>query len=321
MKKRTKAAIIIAVSFIVVGIILFTATMFTLGFDFSKLDNAVYVTNTYEHTNGISHIGVDIGTADIKVLPTTDDTLKVVCNEKEDYPHKVEFSNNTLTIKEPDKKWYDYLTFANLDHSEITLYVPERFVTTYIMQSDSYSGALYSSVNRIDIETDTGNIYIEDIKFSSHLSAESNTGNISVSNCFFDILNTETDTGTVTISKTQCVKLLETEVTTGDTNLKQCYAKEITSEASTGHITFNDVNASKTIKTETSTGDITFKDCDALYIHATSSTGDITGTILSAKTFKAESATGKVSVPGTTAGSTFEAKTSTGDIFVTYSDK
>ena len=227
MKTLTKIALIIAVSLIVTGIAVFTAAMFTLDFDFSKLDNSEYITNTHEFNDSISYINVDVDTTHVKVLPSEDDTFKVVCKENKDKPHKVSVENNTLMIDSPDKKWFNFLTIFNFNKSEIILYIPERFATAYTLQSEDYTGALYTSVYQIDAETDSGDIYIEDIKFIKSLDVETKTGDINVSNCHFDILSAESTTGSVTLSKTTCVELLEAKATTGSILLKSCYSKEI----------------------------------------------------------------------------------------------
>lgn len=323
MKKSVKTAIITAVVMIVTGLVIFTATMFTLGFDFTKIDNSEYKYNIYEFIEPISNIKIDLEETDINILPTEEEMVKVVCFEKENSSIKVTAEADTLIIESSEKSWYKYLSFISFDRSEITLYVPEKFATSYTLQSEDYSGPLYTSVYQIDAETDSGDIYVEDIKFIKSLNAKTTTGDIQISNCHFDILSAESTTGSVTLSKTTCVELLEAKATTGSIRIRSSYAKEIKAKASTGDITFREVNALKTITAETSTGDIDFTDCDAQSFYTKATTGDITGTVLTAKTFKVESNTGKVSFPFTTYATNigfFEAKTTTGDINLSYSE-
>ena len=318
MKKRTKAAVIIAISLIITGVIVFTATMFSLDFDFSKLDNSVYVTNTYEYTDGVKNIKADLDSTDIKVLPSEDDTLKVVCNEKEDAPHRVSVEGDTLIIENTEKEWYEYLSVVNIDRSEITLYIPEKFATAVIIYSNDYTGTAYTSVYNIDLETDTGDITVEDFNYLKSVTAETDTGDIYLYNSNISIIKAQADTGNINIRKVTSSVSLETETDTGHTTIEKCNLTDITAEASTGDITFREVNTLKIITAETSTGDITFEKSDAENIYAKASTGDITGSVLSIKTFKADSSIGKVTVPNTTGTGIFEAKTSTGDINLFY---
>lgn len=320
MKKRTKVAITSAISLIVAGIAVFTAAMFTLNFDFSKLDNSEYITNTYEFNDGITYINVDVDTTHIKVLPAEDDIFKVVCKEKKNELHKVSVENNTLMIDSPDKIWFSFLTIFNFNQSEITLYIPEHFATSYTLQSEDSTTQLYTSVYQVSIDSDTGDITVEDVEYAKSINLTSDTGKISVSNTLVNRLNAETDTGDINLRKVTAAETLETDTDTGDTTIERCQCAEITAKASTGDITLRESEASHNINTKTSTGDITFINSDAENIYAKASTGHITGSVLTAKTFKADSSTGKVSVPGTTGLGIFEAKTSTGDINITYSE-
>lgn len=321
MKKRTKTAIIIGISLIIAGAAIFIAVMFTLDFDFSKFDNSVYVTNTYEYVDSMTNIKVDVETADIKILPSDDEILRVVCYEKEKLPFTVTTENYTLIIESTKKNWYDHLSLFTLDKSEITLYLPDKFATEYVLHSEGEITQLYTSTFQIDLGTDTGDISVENLGFAKSISTESDTGDISIYNSEFDLLKAETDTGDIHLHKTTVNESIETETDTGATTIEECYSTDINSEASTGDITFRNTDTSNNIKAETSTGNITFRDSDGQNIYAKSSTGDITGTILSAKTFKTDSSTGKVSVPGSTGWGIFEAKTSTGNINISYSTK
>ncbi|MBQ1977374.1 MAG: DUF4097 family beta strand repeat protein [Ruminococcus sp.] len=320
MKTLTKIALIIAVLLIVAGITLFSAAMFTLDFDFSKLDNSEYITNTHEFNDGISYINVDVDTTNVKVLPSEDDTFKVVCKENKDKPHKVSVENNTLMIDSSDKKWFNFLTIFNFNKSEITLYIPERFATAYTLQSEDSTTALYTSVYQVSIDSDTGDITVEDVEYAKSLNLTSDTGKISVSNTIVNRLNAETDTGHINLRKVTVADTIETDTDTGNTTIENCKSSEVSAKASTGDITLKETEASHNINTKTSTGDITFTNSDAENIYAKSSTGHITGSVLTSKTFRADSSTGNVSVPGTTGIGIFEAKTSTGDINLSYSE-
>ncbi len=301
MKKCTKVAIITALSLIIAGILIFTATMFTLGFDFSKLDNSKYTTNTYEYSDLIRSIYIDVDTTDVTILPASDNVLKVVCFEKEDAPHSVTIVNNALKINNQEKKWYEYISVANIERAKITLYVPD---------------ANYSTLS---VETDTGDITINDITFSDEISAECHTGEIYISNPKTNKLSAEATTGHITIENVTPTVIIENNNDEYST-LISINPMNIDAETSTGDITFRNVRTGGNITAEASTGDIKFEKSDAENIHTETSTGDITGFIISEKTFKAHSSTGKVNVPETTGDGVFEAETSTGDINITYSE-
>lgn len=299
MKKCTKTALITAISLIVAGILIFTAAMFTMDFDFSRLDNSKYTTKTYEYSDLIRSIYIDVDTTDVTILPTSDNKLKVVCLEKEDSPHSVTIVNNALKINNQEKKWYEYISIVNIERAKITLYVPD---------------ANYSTLS---VETDTGDITVNDITFSDEISAECNTGDIYISNPKTNKLSTEATTGHITIENVTPTVITENN-NDEDSMLISINPMNIEAETSTGDITFRNVRTGGNITAEASTGDIIFEKSDAENIHTETSTGDITGFIISEKTFRAHSSTGKVNVPETIGDGVFEAETSTGNIDIKY---
>ena len=319
MKTGTKIALIIAVSLIIVGITVFTTAMFTLDFDFSKLNTTEYTTNTYEYTDLVKNIEVDLETTDITILPASDDEIKVVCFEDEESTHNVFVENNILKIDSPDKKWFEYISIGSFEHAKISLYIPDGNYST------------------LTVENSTGDITISDLAFSDKISADCDTGDIYISNVMTDLLDADTTTGHLTIEN--IAPTVNTETTTSNSVIVAINPMDIEANATTGSITFQNVTVggnitakastgdvkfentkAKDLNVKTSTGDITFNKSDAKNIYAKASTGDVTGTILTAKTFNADSSTGKITVPATTGDGVFEVKTSTGEINISCSD-
>ena len=86
---------------------------------------------------------------------------------------------------------------------------------------------------------------------------------------------------------------------------------------STGDITLSNVIAKEKISVERSTGDVKFNGCDATEIYVRTNTGDVTGSLLSNKTFIADTNLGDVDVPKNGNGGKCEIITDVGDIRIT----
>ena len=86
MKKKW---IIIAVSLILAGCIVFAGVMTFLGWDFTKLSTAKFNTSTHTFLEEFKGISIDTSTAEIILLPATDKNTTVVCYEQESVKHTV----------------------------------------------------------------------------------------------------------------------------------------------------------------------------------------------------------------------------------------
>lgn len=301
MKKAKSTLIIVAVCLMVTGLLICAGLMFALNFDFTRLDNTVYVTHSKEFTDEILGINVDTDIADIYLVPSKENAVKVVCTEKENSPHNITLANGTLKIKNAEKHWYEYISAFSFNKSKITIHLPETLYTSLDLNTNTGSINIEGiSATQMNVETDTGHISLNSIGWSESVSLEADTGHINVSDTRCNKMNAQTDTGSVTLSDVKYYDLI-------------C-------ESDTGDITLTNVISEGNINTETDTGDIIFDNSDAVNIYAKSSTGDISGTIVYVKTFSAHSSTGKVDVPNTTGTGVFEAKTSTGDIKISYKD-
>ena len=130
---------------------------------------------------------------------------------------------------------------------------------------------------------------------------------------------TETPSITLYLPDAQ-VSNLALSASTGRVTVCDVRCKNLTAEIDTGDITLKNVIAEEVLVITADTGDIRFDGCDAWEIFAETDTGDITGTLLSEKVFLAETDTGKIQVPQTTAGGQCRVTTDTGDIKLDIQD-
>lgn len=275
-----KALIWIAASLMMLGMTLFTVVLFMVNFDFTKLNNMKYTTNTYEFSEEpFGHIDINTITSDIEFRKSDDGNCRVVCYESQKLRHEVTIQDNTLTISEKDTRtWTDHITVFNFNSPSITIYLP---LDTYEkLNIDNTTGDIHLSGNwnfsEIKLATTTGDVYVNGI---------ATTGDVSV------------------------------HVSTGKIKLENITCKNLTTDGSTGDTTITDVFA-ESMRMKRTTGDITLESCDAgtLYLRAT--TGDITATLKTDKTVIASATTGDVNVPHNTTGGRCEVSTTTGDIHI-----
>lgn len=320
MRTKTKVWLIIAVTLVLLGGILFAGVMSTLGWDFSKLSTAKYETNTYEINEAFNAVSMNTDTADIVFAVSDDEICKVVCYEQENAKHSAVVENNTLTIRVADQReWYQYIGI-NFSTPKITVYLPQNPYTALLIKEST--GAIEMpkdfKFEDVDISLSTG-----DVKFfasvSDVLKINTSTGAIHVENISAGALDLSVSTGKVTVTGVDCgdVKI---NVSTGKTNMTDIRCKNLLSSGDTGDISLKNVIATEKFSIERSTGNVKLEKSDAAEIYIETDTGDVTGTLLTEKVFIAETDTGRVDVPKTTTGGKCEIETDTGNIKITISN-
>lgn len=310
--------IIVAVSFIMLGLIIFASAMTAYGWDFTKLSTSKYETNTHEINEAFDSISIDSNTADILFLTTTEEKSKIVCYEKEKINHSVKVENGTLSISVEKGKWYNRISLLDFKTPKITVYLSDSEYKALTVKGST--GEVNVSADfrfqNVDIQTSTGDIDMY-ASVTETAKIKVSTGDIKISNTSVGALNLSASTGDITVSNSVCEGELNLSVTTGEVKLSDVKTARLTSAGSTGDIDLKNVLVSGKLTIERSTGDVEFKKCDAGEIFIKTDTGDVFGSLLSEKIFIPRSDTGDIDVPKTTTGGICEITTDTGDIVLT----
>ncbi len=276
MSKKTKTWLIIGAVLILIGGIIFTGVMTSMGWDFKKLSTNKMVTNEYTVSETYRNISLKTVTADILFVPSDGEETRVVCYEEEKVKHTVKVEDGTLVIDVQDgRKWYNHIGF-HFNTPKITVTVPK------------------GAYGALTVNATTGDVKLpRDFTFAS----------VNVSVTTGDIMLSASATGDITC-----------KTTTGDVKFNGVRCANLTSTGTTGDLEMKDVIATGTMNLKRGTGDVEFDACDAAELYIKVTTGDVEGTLLSEKIFHAKATTGEVKVPQTTSGGICEVKATTGDI-------
>ncbi len=318
MRTQTKVWLIVAVSLLVVGCIVFGGVMSVLKWDFKELSTTKFENNTYETAEKYTDISIITDTADIVFVPTDNQRVTVMCYEQKNEKHTVLVQDDCLVIHLSDtRKWYEHIgiTFGT---PAITVYMP---------------GGTYGALN---VKTDTGRVEIpKDFTFESiniqgstgdvtnYASALNgikvwvSTGDIRMEKVAASTLDIAVSTGKVTATDITCTGDVAVSVSTGKSALANVCCANLLSSGNTGSISLDNVIAKNEFSVVRTTGDVTFKACDAAEISVTTDTGDVKGSLLTEKVFVVKTDTGRVTVPETTGGGKCKITTDTGNIDMT----
>ena len=315
MKNTTGIWLIVAASLLLIGCIVFGVVMSIYQWDFTKLSTVKLVTNHHEISQTFQNIRVNTETADIIFAVSGDGQCRVECFEENKAKHSVTVQEDTLVISVVDQKlWYDHIGFS-FNSPKITVYLPKAdYGALKIKETtgkiDIPKDFLFES---IDISLTTGDVSMC-ASASDNTKINTTTGRIYADSISAGSLDLSSTTGDIQMSDVTCTEDINIHITTGITELTNITCKNFTSNGSTGKIFLKNVVAEEKLSITRSTGSVTFDGSDADEIMVEVDTGSVTGTLLSEKTFIAESNTGKVDVPKTTNGGKCEITTSTGDI-------
>ncbi len=313
---KTKICIITAVSFILIGAIIFVGAMSMLKWNFKGLNTTKYETKVHIIDDSFKNISIGTDTAHIVFVKSKIGRCEVECVEREKESHTVLVQDGTLVIKLNDtRKWYHHISFFSFGTPKITVHLPEDKYSSLTINSSTGDAEIPSefTFDNIDIKASTGNVNCKATTVDD-LKIKLSTGHINVDNITAGNINLTASTGDINIKLVDCSGKIETMVSTGKTDLTDVTCESLLSNGSTGDMTLTNVVAAKDFNITRSTGDIIFDKCDANEIFATTDTGNVRGNLLSTKVFICNTDTGRVSVPKTTEGGKCEITTDTGDI-------
>lgn len=318
MTKKIKTWIILSITLMSAGAIMFVVAMFGLKWNFRSLSTIKYQTNTYEITEEFSSITIEGSTADVVFVPSLDDKITVTCYENEKIKNEVYVFEGTLKIIEDTRKWYNHVGF-NFETSKITVSIPAGNYGALVINcttGDIQIGSEFS-FESIDISATTSEVGLG-ASINGLAKIKLSTGKIFIRNVNAGEINLETTTGDIFLLDVTCIENVNVTVDTGDVEIKNLSCKNMFSKGDTGEIEMFNVFVQEKIEIERDTGDVEIEKSDAGEISVKTSTGDVEMNFLTEKIVFANSRTGKVSHPKATEGGPCEIRTSTGDIKVTF---
>ena len=318
MKNKTKISLIIGLSLLIIGGIIFTGVMYMISFDFSRLSTTKYEVNTYDISEKFDDMVFNTNTSDITFALSTDDKTKIVCEEECNEKHNVTVLNNTLKIEvEKNKKWYEYIGI-NFKTPKITVYLSGSEFGNLTIKEDTGDIKIPADFHfsDIDIYLSTGDVE-NYASASGVIKIRTTTGYIKAENITVNSVSFTASTGKIIANNVESETDVNLKISTGKAKLSNISCKNLSSTGDTGDISLENVVAKEKVSIIRSTGDVKLAKCDGAEIFNEPNTGDVSGTLLSEKIFITKTDTGKVEVPQTITGGKCEITTDTGDIKIT----
>ncbi len=311
----SKKWLIVAISLLLFGAMIFSGVMFMLKWDFTKLSTTKYQTSTHEITEAFKGISVVANTANVVLVVSQDTSCTVVCHEQANVTHAVSVKDGALVIEEMDaRKWYEHIGI-NSGRAKITVSLPQAEYAALSVKAATGDVEIPKELrfSDIDISITTGDV-VSLASATNAVKIKTTTGSIHAEGEHAGSLSLSTTTGGITAKGFLCEGDVAISVGSGKLELTDISCHALACEGTTGDHALKNVVATQKLFIKATTGDVRFDACDAAEIVVQVSTGDITGTLLSEKIFLPKSTTGNIDVPKTTTGGRCEITTTTGDI-------
>ena len=238
MKRSVKTALLLSCALILLGAALFTGAAVYMGFDLTKASmTPLLATNTYDVTEDFTSIYVNGGECSVKLLPSDDDTCKVVILETKKIHHTVKVTDGSLSINRwDDRSWLDHFGLY-LYPLEVTIYLPQKEFDSLDINvaSGNIDMAADFSFQNIRLSSSSGTIELRNIS-CEELTANVISGSIILSDCYADTV--------------------DLKATSGYIGFFNCDGKSITMKTVSGNINAN-LQSGKTFSVSTVSGSIT----------------------------------------------------------------
>lgn len=303
MSKGKKVTIIVAFCCIATGILLTVGAFAMLNFDFSKLNNENFKTNTYEIDETFSDITINDVECDLRLLKSTDGKCKVVCTESDDIVNYIEVENDTLIVKRTDNRpWYDHVGIWWGNNLNVSIYLPQ----------DTY--------NMLYLKSVSGDIYADEGFTFSEATALSTSGDITFNSNAKDSLVIKSTSGDI-ISHSKTAGKATVKTTSGEIEISNMTCNEIIVYSTSGDIELSSVTVAGNAECKAVSGDIELDYCDAATLDLKTTSGEINGTLMSPKNFITSTVSGDIKVPASQlyTGDCY-IKTTSGDVKVNIAE-
>lgn len=308
---------------VIFGVSLLVGGGVVLGIGIAKShEHSQIVTRTHELEESFNNIKVDIETANLEFIATTDGTAKVVCEEKENIEHKVSISDGVLTIHyEEHIKWYERMFNFNWRTEKVKVYMPTTISGDVNIELSTGAVKIPDDFKfeNLSVKCSTGLVNVE-ASVNEKLTISSSTGDVTIKDLSAKNIEAKASTGDFLVENVEVEEKILLNASTGHLVLKNVTANDFESKTSTGYVRFENTVIDNHMQVEASTGDIKFIDSDAKTMNIKTDTGYIKGVLLTEHVFSAKSGTGKVNVPETTTGGLAKLETDTGDIVITIKE-
>lgn len=302
---------LVAGGLIILGFVIALLAFGLVGFDWNGFNTSLpnqQKSYTYDLA-GVSNLTVSDLDADVIIVGTDGDQIKIDCyeNEKDRYDIQLLTNGNLSINRSTYKHWYEHIGF-NFDTQKrtLTISVPRKF--TGAIDASTMSGCLnltdFDGLNAVNASNSSGDITLKNLAVANHVNASTMSGN-------FELANITTG------------KDLELGTASGKIQLNNGkIGGHLSASSLSGSMNFLDTTITDQASFENSSGNVKFDRLVSNNILISTLSGNVAGSILGDSvnyTVTADSLSGKIAIPNTGNGKSLLAiSTASGNIDIEF---
>lgn len=256
---------------------------------------------TFEVEEPFSGIWVNSPDCTVRLLPAPDGKCRVVFAHRDKSVYTVAVEHHTLTVQRQDRRgWLERLRASSSTGGELNLYLP---------------GQVYQGLT---VQTISGNVIIpQDFQFQT-AAVHTVSGSVRFSAGVQEAVKVKTVSGEIAVSQLDHPTLLLTaQSVSGDITLSQIQCAVLNTASTSGDINLSTLVARDSIHIKSVSGDVKLTGCDGDTLKIKTTSGDISASLLTPKMFSAHTTSGDIHVPASTSGGACNLTTLSGDISCT----
>lgn len=275
--------------------------------------------NRREVRESFDGIRIDTDTADIRLMLAEDGVCRVECLEFPKARHEVGVTGGELVVQIDDRRTLLDQAVVSLESPHIYVYLPGDDYRSLVI--DDHTGRITIDdpfkFDTLSITSTTGAVKLDGVR-ADRVDVSTTTGGVELCRTEVGEAELAVSTGRVTVSDLECGGELCVTATTGSVEIEAVSCGSFVSTGTTGGITLRQVTAEGKMRITRRTGGVTFDGADAAEIDVETTTGSVRGSLLSGKTFTADTSTGAIDLPeNTSSAAPCRIRTTTGGIKIT----
>lgn len=289
MNKKTKTALIVALSLFGAGLVICLCLFTISGFDYSRFyvninpagkvnEDVVaeYVDKSF--AGSVSSINIVTSDADIIVTLSSDDKIHLSYNNTE--TSYFDLKNDSSAIRLQQSRTHSIMLFGFGSDNTVELSIPENYKGS--LQLSSASG----DIDLSDVGADDG-IVLSSVsgKITANggackeLKADTSSGDIELSGFSTHSVSASSVSGKISVQNLEGKLSLDANTSSGDIKLRGINAHELEAETISGSISLDSVSGSEA-ELDTASGDVRLLSVDYRELSFDSVSGSITGTLI-----------------------------------------
>lgn len=324
MKKSVKIALIVSVTMIFSGLLMLFAVLWSLSFDFSKLDytaynNVEYKVTVYDIDYDFNDVYIDEKSLDIYFDSTSEEKAYVRVLAQENIKHQVFVENEKLIVKRTDDSLKNSVWGINIGTQtpRLTVYLPKKNFENLTINSTSGDIYIYDNKNfsfkNCEISANSSDVDVLGFVTDS-LTVNTTSGKIGVGFGLTKNVTLSSNSGDVYLQKLKDSHDINIKTTSGDIYVSLVQCDNLSVESNSGEQKCLNTEVANLSEMHSTSGDITLEAFDSGESNLWSTSGTIYGEFLTSKNFITFSESGTINAPIDGTGGNCLVRTYSGDI-------